>query len=87
MSVPNEKEISNLEESKSHEVTAAGYSSPPSDTEAKAGNYTGSDEMILGGAAEAKLVRKLDLHIIPVVMTLYLLSFLDRYVLPLSKSR
>ncbi|KAH8724607.1 major facilitator superfamily domain-containing protein [Phaeosphaeriaceae sp. PMI808] len=27
---------------------------------------------------EAKLVRKLDLHIIPVVMLLYLLSFLDR---------
>lgn len=29
---------------------------------------------------EAKLVRKLDLYIIPVVMLLYLLSFLDRYV-------
>ena len=29
---------------------------------------------------EAKLVRKLDLFIIPVVMLLYLLSFLDRYV-------
>lgn len=28
--------------------------------------------------AEAKLVRKLDLYIIPVVMLLYLLSFLDR---------
>lgn len=28
--------------------------------------------------AEAKLVRKLDLHIIPVVMLLYLFSFLDR---------
>lgn len=27
---------------------------------------------------EAKLVRKLDLFIIPVVMLLYLLSFLDR---------
>jgi hypothetical protein len=27
---------------------------------------------------ERKLVRKLDLHIIPVVMLLYLLSFLDR---------
>ena len=30
--------------------------------------------------AEKKLVRKLDLYIIPVVMLLYLLSFLDRYV-------
>ena len=29
-------------------------------------------------AKEKKLVRKLDLHIIPVVMLLYLLSFLDR---------
>lgn len=29
---------------------------------------------------EAKLVRKLDLFIIPVVMLLYLLSFLDRFV-------
>lgn len=28
---------------------------------------------------ERKLVRKLDLHIIPLVMLLYLLSFIDRY--------
>lgn len=28
--------------------------------------------------AEQKLVRKLDLHIIPIVMLLYLFSFLDR---------
>lgn len=28
--------------------------------------------------AEGKLVRKLDLHLVPVVMLLYLLSFLDR---------
>lgn len=37
-------------------------------------------QMLLGGKAETKLVRKLDLHIIPGVMLLYLLSFLDRYV-------
>lgn len=30
--------------------------------------------------AEKKLVRKLDLYIIPISMLLYLLSFLDRYV-------
>lgn len=30
---------------------------------------------------EKKLVRKLDLHLIPIIMTLYLFSFLDRYVL------
>lgn len=29
-------------------------------------------------AAERRLVRKLDVHIVPVVMLLYLLSFLDR---------
>lgn len=28
---------------------------------------------------EKKLVRKLDLHLIPIVMLTYLLSFLDRY--------
>lgn len=31
-------------------------------------------------AAEKRLVRKLDRHIIPIVMLLYLLSFLDRWV-------
>ena len=30
--------------------------------------------------AESKLVRRLDLHLIPIVMLLYLLSFLDRYI-------
>lgn len=50
-----------------------------SDTEAKAATYTaGSSNIILGGPEEKALIRKLDLHIIPVVMTLYLLSFLDR---------
>lgn len=29
-------------------------------------------------ADEAKLVRKLDLHLIPLIMALYLFSFLDR---------
>jgi hypothetical protein len=32
----------------------------------------------LDPVAEGKLVRKLDLFVIPVVMLLYLLSFLDR---------
>lgn len=30
-------------------------------------------------AAEKKLVKKLDFYIIPIVMLLYLFSFLDRY--------
>jgi hypothetical protein len=47
------------------------------------GRLFGSDEVErqLGDVDpvyEAKLVRKLDLFIIPVVMLLYLLSFLDR---------
>lgn len=33
---------------------------------------------VVDEAAEARLVRKLDLHIIWLVMLLYLLSFLDR---------
>jgi hypothetical protein len=35
-------------------------------------------------AAEKKLLRKLDLHIIPIVMLLYLFSFIDRYVITCS---
>ncbi len=50
-----------------------------SETEAKDVGIT-SQQMLLGGEVEKKLVRKLDLHIIPVVMVLYLLSFLDRCV-------
>merc|ERR1712093_597327 len=37
-----------------------------------------NQQTLLGGEAERKLVRKLDIHIIPVVTALYLLSFLDR---------
>ncbi len=40
-------------------------------------NEEGSEESF-DPAAEKKLVRKLDRHIIPIVMLLYLLSFLDR---------
>lgn len=36
-------------------------------------------------AAEKRLVRKLDRHIIPIVMLLYLLSFLDRWVWPFHR--
>ena len=46
---------------------------------APAGYEGGSPD--IDPAKEKKLVRKLDAHIIPVVMLLYLLSFLDRYVL------
>lgn len=43
----------------------------------EAGSVEGSLEEI-DPVAEAKLVRKLDTYIIPVVMLLYLFSFLDR---------
>jgi len=36
--------------------------------------------MEIDHAAEKRLVKNLDLHIIPVVMLLYLFSFLDRQV-------
>lgn len=39
----------------------------------------GGPSIVLGGAEERKLVRKLDFHIIPFVMLTYTLSFLDRY--------
>ncbi len=32
----------------------------------------------LGGREEKALIRKMDVHLIPVIMLLYLLSFLDR---------
>lgn len=36
------------------------------------------NETLMQGVDEKKLVRKLDLYIIPLVMALYLFSFLDR---------
>jgi len=41
---------------------------------------TEADEAEVDYLAEKKLVRKLDCFLIPVVMLLYLLSFLDRLV-------
>ncbi|KAF2835917.1 MFS general substrate transporter [Patellaria atrata CBS 101060] len=38
----------------------------------------GPQDIVIDHVAEAKLVRKLDFYIIPMVMLLYLLSFLDR---------
>ncbi len=39
---------------------------------------TGLGDLTLGGPREMLLVRKLDLHLIPLVMLLYTFSFLDR---------
>jgi hypothetical protein len=65
-----------VDESKPAEV--AGGTPRYSDVEGNVRNH----DLLLGGSEEKKLIRKLDLHIIPVVMILYLLSFLDRCVLP-----
>ncbi|GJD00133.1 Major facilitator superfamily transporter [Colletotrichum higginsianum IMI 349063] len=54
--------------------------------EADTGLYPGAgssdidarDPVLVDAAAEKKIVRKLDMHIIPLVMLLYLFSFLDR---------
>ena len=45
-------------------------------------SYTSIDHVL-----EKKLVRKLDIHIVPVVMLLYLLSFLDRSVASMEIER
>jgi len=59
-------------------------SGPKADDEAGS-RKTQSDGLVFGtgksaalGAAEKRLVRKLDRHLIPLVMLLYLFSFLDR---------
>jgi hypothetical protein len=48
------------------------------DSDLKGDDHGNPISIVLGGTEEKNLIRKLDLHIIPVVMTLYLLSFLDR---------
>jgi hypothetical protein len=65
-----------------HTTTEAGMLAEPGKgfehgKQAEDGSMEGSIEEI-DPILEAKLVRKLDLHIIPVVMLLYLFSFLDR---------
>jgi hypothetical protein len=37
-----------------------------------------SEEVVVSSAVEKALIRKLDLHLIPIIMLLYLFSFLDR---------
>lgn len=54
---------------------AVNYAVPAVEKRGHERDNTGIDK-----AEERKLVRKLDAHIIPVVMLLYLLSFLDRLV-------
>lgn len=65
-----------MDDSKLSELPAD--SPAQSDSENNARNHATSSGIVLGGNEEKRLIRKLDLHIIPVVMMLYLLSFLDR---------
>lgn len=48
-------------------------------SDAVVGEGLRSDHDSVSKIDEKKLVRKLDLHIIPLVMVLYLFSFLDRF--------
>ena len=43
-------------------------------------NGADDDNIEIDHVAEQKLVRKLDRHIVPMIMLLYLFSFLDRQV-------
>lgn len=58
-------------------------SDSPSLEEGGGGGGDNRHAMDIDPVAEKKLVRKLDQHIVPVVMLLYLLSFLDRFVPPI----
>lgn len=49
-----------------------------SDEESKTAPIEGVTSNYIDPQAERKLLRKLDLHLIPLVMLLYLFSFLDR---------
>lgn len=53
-------------------ATEKAWSPPATDDGVQVDNFE------IDPAKERRLVRKLDLHIIPVVMLLYMLSFLDR---------
>lgn len=55
-------------------------------SDAVVGEGLRSDHDSVSKIDEKKLVRKLDLHIIPLVMVLYLFSFLDRFYHPSPNS-
>lgn len=57
------------------------YSNSP----VNAANTSGDVEDGPDAEYERRLVRKLDKHIVPVIMLLYLFSFLDRYAISKKK--
>lgn len=59
---------------------ASQYSSSNGPVDASGGVQDGADPEY-----ERRLVKKLDKHIVPVIMLLYLFSFLDRYVMSKKK--
>ena len=66
-----------MENISDRKVTDAESGSQGAEKVAIDGSAPAIDEASLG-VDEKKLVRKLDLHLIPLVMLLYLFSFLDR---------
>jgi hypothetical protein len=69
-SIPNDQEMSDSDKEYGATHTPAPGKSPYDEVERRLEE--------VDPVAERKLVRKLDLFIVPVVMLLYLLSFLDR---------
>lgn len=63
-----------------------GTATPPEVADVKLNAHEGNDAAdVTFGVDEKKLVRKLDMHLIPLIMLLYTFSFLDRYVAARSK--
>jgi hypothetical protein len=56
-------------------ASTAPESSPPSEEK---GTTTGTNDSNVDPAAEKKLLRKCDLHVLPPLFVLFLLAFLDR---------
>ena len=59
--------------------TYGGVGDPDWDLNPSPNATAGEDHDPTFGVDEKKLVRKLDLHLVPLVMLLYTFSFLDRY--------
>lgn len=61
----------------------------PSDSEYAATEPTAiatlADDDVLSDAEAARLIRKIDWHVLPMLFLIYVVAFLDRYVAPLSQ--
>jgi hypothetical protein len=57
------------------------------DVKLPSGSQTCNSDIDTSGVDEAKLMRKIDWHVLPCICIMYLLAFLDRCVLPLNPER